>query len=73
MQQLASSAKSYCTEAFTKVASKGIQVLGGTGFTMDNEMHLYLKRAKANQAALGTPTYHRERLMQLLADEGDVQ
>jgi len=66
----ASASKSYCTEAFTQVASKGIQVLGGTGFTMDNEMHLYLKRAKANQAALGTPTYHRERVMQLLSDEG---
>jgi len=63
----ASSAKSYCTDAFTKVASKSIQVLGGTGFTMENEMHLYLKRAKANQAALGTPVYHRERVMQLLA------
>jgi alkylation response protein AidB-like acyl-CoA dehydrogenase len=62
----ASSAKAYCTEAFTKVAAKGIQVLGGTGFTMENEMHLYLKRAKANQAALGTPVYHRERVMQLL-------
>ena len=62
----ASSAKAYCTDAFTKVAAKGIQVLGGTGFTMENEMHLYLKRAKANQAALGTPVYHRERVMQLL-------
>ncbi len=69
----ASSAKSYCTEAYTKVASKGIQVLGGTGFTMDNEMHLYLKRAKANQAALGTPTYHRERLMQLLTHESEAK
>ena len=66
----ASAAKSYGTEAFTKVASKGIQVLGGTGFTMDNEMHLYLKRAKANQAALGTPTFHREQVMQLLTNEG---
>lgn len=63
----ASSAKAYCTDAFTKVAAKSIQVLGGTGFTMENEMHLYLKRAKANQAALGTPVYHRERVMQLLA------
>jgi len=68
----ASAAKSYCTEAFTTVASKGIQVLGGTGFTMDNEMHLYLKRAKANQAALGTPTYHRERVMRLLTEDGAV-
>ncbi|MBW2513296.1 MAG: acyl-CoA/acyl-ACP dehydrogenase [Deltaproteobacteria bacterium] len=62
----ASSAKSYCGDAFTQVAAKGIQVLGGTGFTMENEMHLYLKRAKANQAALGNSIYHRERVMQLL-------
>ena len=63
----ASSAKAYCTDAFTNVAARGIQVLGGTGFTMENEMHLYLKRAKANQAALGTPVYHREKVMQLLS------
>lgn len=68
----ASAAKSYVSEAFTKVASKGIQVLGGTGFTMDNEMHLYLKRAKANQAALGTPAYHRERVMQLLNSQDEA-
>lgn len=62
----ASTAKSYCTEALSKIAGKGIQVLGGTGFTMENEMHLYLKRAKANEAALGSPVYHREQVMRLL-------
>lgn len=67
----ASSAKSYCGDAFTRVASKGIQVLGGTGFTMENEMHLYLKRAKANQAALGNSIYHRERVMQLLSSANE--
>jgi alkylation response protein AidB-like acyl-CoA dehydrogenase len=63
----ASAAKSYCGDAAAQVAAKGIQVLGGTGFTMENEMHLFLKRAKANQAALGTSIYHRERVMQLLS------
>jgi alkylation response protein AidB-like acyl-CoA dehydrogenase len=62
----ASAAKSYCSEAFTRNASSGIQILGGTGFTMENEMHLFLKRAKANEMALGDPVYHRERIMQLL-------
>ena len=62
----ASVAKSYCGEAFTKNASSGIQVLGGTGFTMENEMHLFLKRAKANELALGDPVYHRERIIELL-------
>ena len=62
----AAAAKSYCSEAFTHNASSGIQILGGTGFTMENEMHLFLKRAKANELALGDPVYHRERIMQLL-------
>ena len=39
---------------------------------MDNEMHLYLKRAKANQAALGTATFHREQVMHLLTNEGEA-
>jgi len=62
----ASAAKSYCSEAFTRSAGSGIQILGGTGFTMENEMHLFLKRAKANEMALGDPVFHRERIMQLL-------
>jgi len=33
---------------------------------MENEMHLFLKRAKANELTLGDPVYHRERIMQLL-------
>ncbi|MBW1847792.1 MAG: acyl-CoA/acyl-ACP dehydrogenase [Deltaproteobacteria bacterium] len=62
----ASVAKSYCTEAFRNVASNGIQVHGGTGFTWENEMHLFLKRAKANEAAFGDTVYHREKVIQLL-------
>ncbi len=62
----ASVAKASCTEAFTRVASGAIQVLGGTGFTWENGMHLYLKRAKANEAAFGNPDYHREKIVQLL-------
>jgi alkylation response protein AidB-like acyl-CoA dehydrogenase len=62
----ASVAKAYCSEAFTHIANGGIQVLGGTGFAWENDMHLYLKRAKANEQALGDPVYHRERVIQLL-------
>ncbi len=63
----ASAAKSYCTEAFTRVAGRGIQVFGGTGFTLENEMHLYLKRAKWNEVALGDPMYHREKVLNLVS------
>ena len=62
----ASVAKAYCSEAFTRVSSGAIQVLGGTGFAWENDAHLYIKRAKANEQALGDPTYHREQVVQLL-------
>jgi alkylation response protein AidB-like acyl-CoA dehydrogenase len=63
----ASVAKAYCSEAYTHVASGAIQVLGGTGFSWENDIHLFLKRAKANEQALGDPVYHRERVFQLVA------
>jgi alkylation response protein AidB-like acyl-CoA dehydrogenase len=62
----ASVAKAYCSEAYTHVATGAIQVLGGTGFAWENDIHLFLKRAKANEQALGDPVYHRERVLQLL-------
>ena len=62
----ASAVKSYASEAFTHNADSAIQVLGGTGFTLESEVHLYLKRAKANEMAFGDPVYHRERVVQLL-------
>lgn len=64
----ASVAKAYCSEAFTHVSTGAIQVLGGTGFAWENNIHLYLKRAKANEVALGDPTYHREKVVQLLTN-----
>jgi len=64
----ASVAKAYCSEAFTRVSSGALQVLGGTGFAWENDIHLYLKRAKANEHALGDPAYHREQVVQLLTN-----
>jgi alkylation response protein AidB-like acyl-CoA dehydrogenase len=63
----ASVAKSYCSEAYTRVASEAIQVLGGMGMTWESEVHFFLKRAKGNEIALGDPVYHRERVCQLLS------
>ena len=64
--QAASVAKVYCSDAFTHAASGALQILGGTGFTWEHDIHLYLKRAKANELSLGDPAYHREHLLQLL-------
>lgn len=65
---LASSvAKAYCSDAFTRVSSSGIQVHGGIGFTWEHDMHLYFKRAKASEMLLGDPAYHREIVARLVA------
>ena len=63
----ASMAKAYCSDAYTRVTANGIQVHGGIGFTWEHDMHLYFKRAKANEMLLGDPTYHRDRVARLVA------
>jgi alkylation response protein AidB-like acyl-CoA dehydrogenase len=62
----ASVAKSHSSEAYRNVASDCIQVLGAIGFTWEHDAHLYLKRAKANQVALGDTAYHREQIARLI-------
>jgi alkylation response protein AidB-like acyl-CoA dehydrogenase len=64
---LASSmAKSFCSDAYLRVAGNGIHVHGGIGFTWEHDMHLYFKRAKANEVLLGDPAYHRDLVARLV-------
>jgi alkylation response protein AidB-like acyl-CoA dehydrogenase len=42
------------------------------GFTWENDIHLYYRRAKASETALGDATFHRERLARLVIDSGAV-
>ena len=56
--------KGWCTETGIEVASTGIQVHGGIGFTWEHPAHLYFKRAKSSELLFGDPTYHRELLAQ---------
>jgi len=62
----ASMAKAFCGEAYTRVASNGIHVHGGIGFTWEHDMHLYFKRAKSNEMLLGDPSYHRDLVAKLV-------
>lgn len=66
-ERAASVAKTYCSEAFRNISASAIQVLGGTGFSWEHDIHLYIKRAKANEVALGDPVYHREQIAKLIA------
>ena len=63
----ASVAKAYCSEVYRNASASAVQVLGGTGFSWEHDIHLHLKRAKANEVALGDPVYQRERIVRLLA------
>jgi len=62
-----SMAKAFAADAYRRVAQSGIQIHGGIGFTWEHDMHLYFKRAKANEAAFGDATFHRERIARLLS------
>ncbi len=57
-------AKAYCSDAFMKVAADTVQIHGGIGFTWEFAAQLYYKRAKSSQILLGSPSYHREKLLQ---------
>jgi alkylation response protein AidB-like acyl-CoA dehydrogenase len=61
-------AKAYASDAYREVGNRGIQVQGGMGFTWENHVHLYYKRAKASEIQFGDATYHRERIARLVID-----
>jgi alkylation response protein AidB-like acyl-CoA dehydrogenase len=61
-------AKLYASDASRTVGNRGIQVHGGMGFTWENDLHLYYRRAKASETAFGDATFHRERLALLTID-----
>jgi alkylation response protein AidB-like acyl-CoA dehydrogenase len=61
-------AKAFCSDAGPRIAAAGIQIHGGQGFTWEQDLHLYYKRAKARELALGDAAWHREEVARLLLD-----
>lgn len=59
-------AASYCSEVAVSAAEEALQLHGGIAMTWEHPAHLYLKRAKADQLALGAPGLHRDRLAALV-------
>jgi len=55
-----SMAKAWTSDAFKRVAVLAHQIFGAIGFTMDHDMHLYFRRAKAAEIVYGDADYHRE-------------
>lgn len=63
-------AGSLCSDVAVLAAEECVQLHGGLGFTWEHPAHLWLKRAKADQIALGTPDRHRTRLAALVGLPG---
>jgi alkylation response protein AidB-like acyl-CoA dehydrogenase len=61
-------AKMYASDAARTVGNRGIQIHGGMGFTWENDIHLYYRRAKASETAFGDATFHRERIASRVID-----
>jgi len=65
-------AKIYASDAARTVGNRGIQIHGGMGFTWENDLHLYYRRAKASETTFGDATFHRERLARLAIGTASV-
>jgi alkylation response protein AidB-like acyl-CoA dehydrogenase len=65
-------AKMYCSDAARTVGNRGIQIHGGMGFTWENDLHLYYRRAKASETAFGDARFHRERIASMVIDSCGV-
>jgi alkylation response protein AidB-like acyl-CoA dehydrogenase len=59
-------AASYASGVAVHAAEEALQLHGGIGMTWEHPLHLYLKRAKADEIALGTPGVHRAALAGLV-------
>ena len=59
-------AAAHCSDVAVHAAEEMVQLHGGIGMTWEHPAHLFLKRAKADQLALGTPDRHRAALADLV-------
>ncbi|MYS19200.1 Acyl-CoA dehydrogenase [Streptomyces sp. DvalAA-14] len=59
-------AQAYVSGVAVRAAEEAVQLHGGIGMTWEHPLHLYLKRAKADAIALGTPGRHRAALAGLV-------
>jgi alkylation response protein AidB-like acyl-CoA dehydrogenase len=61
-------AKAHACEMAAVIATDAVQLHGGIGFTWEHSCHLFLKRAKLNEALFGTRAAHEDRAAALLLD-----
>ncbi|WP_018178683.1 acyl-CoA dehydrogenase family protein [Jongsikchunia kroppenstedtii] len=59
-------AHSWCSEVAVRAAEDCLQLHGGIGFTWEQPVHLYLKRAKSSLLMFGSSDVHRAHLAELV-------
>jgi alkylation response protein AidB-like acyl-CoA dehydrogenase len=60
-ERLVSAAKARCSDTAGLVTREGLQMHGGIAMTDEEDIGLFLKRAKAAELTLGDGIYHRDR------------
>jgi alkylation response protein AidB-like acyl-CoA dehydrogenase len=63
--RLVSAAKARASDTFILSGEEGVQMHGGIGMTDEEDIGLFLKRARAAEQTLGDAGYHRDRFARL--------
>ncbi len=63
-----SMAKIATGEVATSTAKTALQVHGALGYTWEQDLHIFMRRAWSLDAAWGSPTFHRARLAEAVID-----
>jgi alkylation response protein AidB-like acyl-CoA dehydrogenase len=61
----AAMAKALLGDVGSRTTRRAVEIHGGIGFTWEFDLHLWFKRAHANEGAFGDPTFQRERVAAL--------
>jgi alkylation response protein AidB-like acyl-CoA dehydrogenase len=65
---LVSAAKAWISDTAVAAAETALQIHGGVGFTWEYDVHLHMRRARCNAAALGDADFHRDRVATYMED-----
>ena len=65
VERLISTTKARCSDAYVLVTNEAVQMYGGIGMTDEEDVGLYMKRARATEMTFGDAAYHRNRFATL--------
>jgi len=63
--RMAAMAKALLGDVYPRTARSAVEIHGGIGFTWEFDLHLWFKRAHADEGAFGDPSFQRERVATL--------